>query len=56
MTSQQKGTHTVLTGKLDQSAPYGVLAETEALGLVLLEVRQMEPHGESLEIGDTHSP
>ena len=35
----------MLTGWLDQSALYGVLAEMEALGLVLLEVRQMEPHG-----------
>jgi hypothetical protein len=43
MTPRQKGTHTVLTGWLDQSALYGVLAEMEALGLVLLEVRQMEP-------------
>jgi hypothetical protein len=32
-----------VTGWLDQSALYGVLAETAALGLVLLEVRQMEP-------------
>jgi hypothetical protein len=56
MTPRQKGTHTVLTGWLDQSALYGVLAEMEALGLVLLEVRQMEPHGTSLESGDTHSP
>jgi hypothetical protein len=51
MTARQKGTHTVLTGWLDRSAPYGVLAEMEALGLVLLEVRQMEPHG----IRDPHS-
>ena len=29
---QQHGTHTVLTGLLDQSALYGVLAEIEALG------------------------
>jgi hypothetical protein len=56
MTPQQKGAHTVLTGWLDQSALYGVLAEMEALGLVLLEVRQMEAHGKSLESGDTHSP
>jgi len=49
MTSQQKGTHTVLTGWLDQSALYGVLAEMEALGLVLLEVRQM-PAGRITEI------
>jgi len=31
----------VLTGLLDQSAPYGVLAEIEGLGLVLLEVCQL---------------
>src|ERR1700734_892788 len=55
MTPQQKGTHTVLTGWLDQSALYGVLAEMEALGLVLLEVRQVEPHSESPESGDTRS-
>ena len=52
MTPQQKGTHTVLAGRLDQSALYGVLAEMEALGLVLLEVRRVGPHGISLESGD----
>ena len=41
---------------LDQSALYGVLAELEALGLVLLEVRQLEPPRISLESGDTRSP
>jgi hypothetical protein len=56
MTPRQQGTHTVLTGWLDQSALYGVLAEMEALGLVLLEVRQMTSHGTSLESGDTRSP
>jgi hypothetical protein len=56
MTPRQKGTHTVLTGWLDQSALYGVLAEMEAIGLVLLEVRQMEPHGNSPESRDTRSP
>jgi hypothetical protein len=56
MTPRQKGTHTLLTGWLDQSALYGVLAEMEALGLVLLEVRQMEPHGTSLQSGDIRSP
>ena len=35
------GAHTVLTGFLDRSALYGVLAEIEALGLDLLEVRQL---------------
>jgi hypothetical protein len=56
LTPRQRGTHTVLTGWLDQSALYGVLAEMEALGLILLEVRQMEPHGKSLESRDTRSP
>jgi hypothetical protein len=43
MTSQRDGAHTVLTGILDQSALYGVLAQVEALGLDLLEVRQLKP-------------
>lgn len=33
--------HTVLTGQLDQSALYGVLAAIEALGLDLLEVHKL---------------
>jgi hypothetical protein len=37
----------VLTGFLDRSALYGVLAEIETLGLELLELRQLEPHDES---------
>ena len=49
MTAHHHGAHTVLTGLLDQSALYGVLAEMEALGLVLLEVRQM-PAGRITEI------
>jgi hypothetical protein len=56
MTSRQNGTHTVLTGWLDQSALHGVLAEIEALGLFLVEVRQMEPYGTSLQFGDIPSP
>jgi hypothetical protein len=39
------GVHTVLTGLLDRSALYGVLAEIEALGLDLLEVRRLTPDG-----------
>jgi hypothetical protein len=35
----------VLTGRLDRSALYGVLAEVEALGLELLEVRQLPASG-----------
>jgi hypothetical protein len=42
--AQRSGQHTVLTGALpDQAALYGVLAEIEALGLELLEVRQLPP-------------
>ena len=33
MVPQRHGTQTVLTGLLDRSALYGVLAEIEALGL-----------------------
>jgi hypothetical protein len=36
---------TVLTGVFaDQAALYGVLAEIEALGLELIEVRRLPPH------------
>jgi hypothetical protein len=41
MQPQLSGAETVLTGLLDRSALYGVLAEIEALGLDLLEVRQL---------------
>jgi hypothetical protein len=41
MASQQADAHTVLTGLLDRSALHGVLAEIDALGLDLLEVRQL---------------
>jgi hypothetical protein len=40
MASQRQREQTVLTGLLDRSALYGVLAEIEALGLDLVEVRQ----------------
>ena len=50
------GAHTVLTGLLDPSALYGVLAEIEALGLDLLEVRQLTPGCKSPESGDSRSP
>jgi len=43
---QYHGVHTVLTGLLDQSALYGVLAEIEALGLDLLELRKLTPDRE----------
>jgi hypothetical protein len=41
MTSQRQGIHTVLTGFLDRSALHGVLADIEALGLELVEIRQL---------------
>jgi len=56
MVPQRHGTQTVLTGLLDRSALYGVLAEIEALGLDLLEVRQLVPDRKSPEPGDSPSP
>jgi hypothetical protein len=56
LASRPHGAHTVLTGLLDRSALYGVLAEIEALGLDLLEVRQVVPDRESPESGDYRSP
>jgi hypothetical protein len=53
---QHHGAHTVLTGLLDRSALYGVLAEIEALGLDLVEIRQLMPEGRSPESGDSRSP
>jgi len=53
---QRHGADTVLTGLLDRSALYGVLAEVEALGLDLVEVRQLAPHRKSPESGDSRSP
>ena len=56
MVARRHGADTVLTGLLDQSALFGVLAEVEALGLDLLAVRQLEPHRRSPELGDSRSP
>ncbi len=56
LASRQHGAHTVLTGLLDRSALYGVLAEIEALGLDLLEVRQVILDRESPGSGDSRSP
>jgi hypothetical protein len=41
LAGQRQGPETVLTGVLDQPGLHGVLAEIEALGLELLEVRQL---------------
>lgn len=43
LSPQRDGVCTVLTGLLDRSALYGVLAEIDALGLDLLEVRRLPP-------------
>jgi hypothetical protein len=56
MAPQQHGAHTVLTGLLDRSALYGVLGEIEALGLDLLEVRQLTLDRKSPGSGDSRSP
>ena len=56
LASRWHGAHTVLTGQLDQSALYGVLAEIEALGLDLLEVRQLTPDRQAPESGNSRSP
>jgi len=53
---QHHGAHTVLTGLLDRSALYGVLAEVEALGLDLVEVRQLKPPRRSPGSADCRSP
>jgi hypothetical protein len=61
MAWERQGPETVLTGVLDQPGLYGVLAEIEALGLDLLEVRQLTPKARSpapwsLDPGDAGSP
>jgi hypothetical protein len=46
MASELKGNETVLTGLLeDRSALFGVVAQIEALGLELLELRQIPVSG-----------
>ena len=52
---QWHGADTVLTGLLDRSALYGVLAEIEALGLDLVEVRQLTRHRKSPRSRDSRS-
>ena len=56
MAPHHHGAHTVLTGLLDRSALYGVLAEIEALGLDLLEIRKLTPDRESPGSGQHRSP
>ena len=57
MVSELKGSETVLTGLLeDRSAVFGVLAQIEALGLELLELRQIRARPTSPESGDNRPP
>ena len=56
MTPQWQGAHTVLTGLLDRSALYGVLAEIDALGLDILEIRQLTRQGTAANPGDRSAP
>jgi DNA-3-methyladenine glycosylase II len=49
LASRRQGPDTVLTGALDKSGLHGVLAEVEALGLELLEVRQLASETSSAE-------
>jgi hypothetical protein len=56
MVCEIKGGETVLTGLLeDPSALFGALAQIEALGLELLELRQIGARPGSLESGDDRS-
>jgi hypothetical protein len=57
MVSELKGSETVLTGLLeDRSAVFGVVAQIEALGLELLELRRIRASRESPESGGARSP
>jgi hypothetical protein len=56
MAWHRQGQETVLTGVLDRPGLYGVLAEIEALGLDLLEIRRLAAEAGSPERGDTRSP
>jgi hypothetical protein len=53
MVSELKGSETVLTGLLeDRSALFGVVAQIKALGLELLELRQIRARRTSRESVD----
>jgi hypothetical protein len=56
MASKRHGPETVLTGMLDRPGLRVVLAEIDALGLDLLEVRKLTPERRSPESGDSRSP
>jgi hypothetical protein len=57
MACETRGGETVLTGPVEgRSALFGVIAQVEALGLELLELRQIPAIPKSPESGDDHSP
>ena len=57
MVCELNGSETVLTGLLeDRSALFGVVAQIEALGLELVELRQIRARPNSPESGDNRSP
>jgi hypothetical protein len=56
MAPYHHGTHTVLSGLLERSALYGVLAEIEALGLDLLEFGKLAPDRKSPGSGHRRLP
>ena len=57
MAAQENGPDTVLTGLLeDRSALFAMIAEIEALGLELTELRRIRPHKKSPLSGDGGSP
>jgi hypothetical protein len=57
MVAELTGGETVLTGLLeDRSAVFGVLLQIEALGLELIELRQISARPQSPEAGDYPSP
>jgi hypothetical protein len=57
MVAEVKGTETVLTGLLqDRSALFGVIAQIEALGLELLEVRQIRTGPKAPESRENCAP
>jgi hypothetical protein len=56
MAWKRQGPETVLTGMLDRPGLHGVLAEIDALGLDLLEVRQLTSEARLPESGDACSP
>jgi hypothetical protein len=53
MVPELRGSETVLTGVLeDRSAVFGVVAQIEALGLELLELRQIQARPATRESGE----